>query len=91
MEEKELIDVVVNFENKMFFVVSKEFIKGTKEAENAKATLAIIAYKAMNEGYRIFKKDEKGIKEIFPEIDYPNLLELIKQFNIEDKTSSIKR
>ena len=89
MNENEIVDVLVGVSDHNFIVQQKEFSKGSLEAEEAKQTMVILAYKGMKEGYGIYRHDGNSLTELHPEVDYPMILELEKIFDASEKSTSM--
>lgn len=89
MNESELIDVLVAINHHNFIVEQKQFDKGSKEAEHAKASIAVLAYKGMKEGYGIYRQVNNKYVEIHPEVDYPKLFELVKTFDEKENSNTM--
>lgn len=87
MNETEIIDVLMGITDHNFIVEPTSFNKGSNEADYAKKTMAILAYKGMKEGYGIYRRVEDKLLEIHPEVDYPMILELEKRFAEENSNS----
>lgn len=87
MKETEIIDVLMEITDNNFIVQPTSFNKGSNEADYAKKTMAILAYKGMKEGYGIYRRVEGKLLEIHPEVDYPMILELEKRFAEENSNS----
>lgn len=87
MNESEIIDVLIGISNHNFIVQPTSFDKGSNEADYAKKTMAILAYKGMKEGYGIYRKVDDKLIEIHPEVDYPMIMELEKKFAVENSNS----
>ncbi len=87
MNETEIIDVLMGINDHNFIVQPTSFNKESKEADYAKKTMAILAYKGMKEGYGIYRRVDDKLLEIHPEVDYPMILELEKRFAEENSNS----
>jgi hypothetical protein len=89
MNENEIVDVLVGISNHNFIVQQRTFPKGSIEAEEAKQTMVILAYKGMKEGYGIYRQNGNSFTELHPEVDYPRIIELEKIFESSEKSTSI--
>ena len=80
MNETEIIDVLMGINDHNFIVQPTSFNKESKEADYAKKTMAILAYKGMKEGYGIYSRVYDEVLRIHSEVDYAMILELEKRF-----------
>lgn len=82
MNESEYIDVLIGVSNHNFVVQSKPFNKGSKEAEEAKKTMTILAYKSVQEGYGVYRQVGSQLLQLNVDEEYPMVAE-IKRFVAE--------
>lgn len=88
--EYESIDTILGFYEGNLYVENRNYIRGSQEAEQARCMFAALAYQGMKEGFDIYRKVNNQVVQIFPEVDYPYLLELEK-FLTSDKSNGLNR
>ena len=81
MYESEMVDILVGISEGNYIVEQKQVQKGSKQAEEAKQVMAVLAYRGMKEGSAIYRKVGKSFMQLHPEVDYPMILELEKKLN----------
>ena len=87
MYESELVDILVGISEGNYIVEQRQVQKGSKQAEEAKQVMAVLAYRGMKEGSAIYRK---SFMQLHPEVDYPMILELVKTFQAEESHSRSK-
>ena len=90
MYESELVDILVGISEGNYIVEQRQVQKGSKQAEEAKQVMAVLAYRGMKEGSTIYRKVGKNFMQLHPEVDYPMILELVKTFQAEESHSRSK-
>lgn len=90
MYESELVDVLIGVSEGNYIVEQRQVQKGSKQADEAKQVMAVLAYRGMKEGHGIYRKVGNGFMELHPEVDYPMILELVKTFQAEESNSRSK-
>ena len=71
MYESEMVDILVGISEGNYIVEQKQVQKGSKQAEEAKQVMAVLAYRGVG----------KSFMQLHPEVDYPMILELEKKLN----------
>lgn len=89
MYENEYVDVLVGINNGNFIVEQKPVYKGSKEADEAKQVMAVLAYRGMKEGRGIYRKVGNVFTELHPEVDYPMIHELVKTMDVNEEEQSL--
>lgn len=85
MYEEEYVDVLLEIKDDLFYIVEqKKFYKGSKEAEEAKQVISALAFRAIKDGGKIYRKVGNAFVEIHPNIDYPKLLELVRTMEAKE-------
>jgi len=87
MYESELVDVLVGISDGNYIVEQKQVQKGSKQAEEAKQVMAVLAYRGMKEGHGIYRRVGNGYTELHPDVDYPFILELVKTMHASEEES----
>lgn len=90
MYESEMVDILVGISEGNYIVEQRQVQKGSKQAEEAKQVMAVLAYRGMKEGSAIYRKVGKSFIQLHPEVDYPMILELVKTFQAEESHSRSK-
>ena len=89
MYESELVDVLVGISEGNYIVEQKQVQKGSKQADEAKQVMAVLAYRGMKEGHGIYRKVGNGYMELHPDVDYPKLLELVRTMDAHQEEQSL--
>lgn len=66
MYESEMVDILVGISEGNYIVEQKQVQKGSKQAEEAKQVMAVLAYRGMKEGSAIYRKVGKKFYAITP-------------------------
>jgi hypothetical protein len=70
MYESELVDILVGISEGNYIVEQRQVQKGSKQAEEAKQVMAVLAYRGMKEGSAIYRKVGKNFMQLHPEDQY---------------------
>lgn len=85
MYESEYVDVLLEIKDDLFYIVEqKQFYKGSNEAEEAKQVMYALAFRTIKDGGKIYRKVGDAFVEIYPNIDYPKLLELVRTMEAKE-------
>ena len=76
MNESEYIDVLIGVSNHNFIVQPKQFNKGSESAEEAKKTMAVLAYKSVQEGYGIYRQVGDRLFQLNVDEEYPMIAKI---------------
>ena len=85
MYQEEYVDVLLEIKDELFYIVEqRKFYKGSNEAEEAKQVMSALAFRAIKDGGKIYRKVGDTYVEIHPNIDYPKLLELVRTMEAKE-------
>ena len=85
MYQEEYVDVLLEIKDELFYIVEqRKFYKGSNEAEEAKQVMSALAFRAIKDGGKIYRKVGDAYVEIHPNIDYPKLLELVRTMEAKE-------
>lgn len=88
-DSQERVDVLVSIDssNGRYIIEPQVFEKDSEEVIVAKERLAAIAYKAMKEGYVVYRKIGNQLVEANLEFDYPYVYELVLRMDSEKENT----
>ena len=81
MYESELVDILVGISEGNYIVEQRQVQKGSKQAEEAKQVMAVLAYRGMKEGSAIYRKSWKKFYAITPWSWLSNDIRISKNFS----------